>query len=689
MADDASDPWLGASLGAGRYQVMDALGGGGMGAVYRAYDATRECDVAIKLLHSRLAQEPRYLSRFRREAEVASALAHPHVIRVSDHGEEADGTPWLVMDLVEGESLSQLLKREGRLATARAVRIARQIVSALGAVHGIGVVHRDLKPANVMLTGDATAEHVTVVDFGLARFFDSDTFQKLTMTGQVVGTPTYMAPEQAFGDQVDVRADIYSTGAILCALLTGKPPYGRGRIEEILPRLLSGDRAPLTETDPSLGPIAEVVERCLSSDPDARFASAEALDHALLPFDPTPTTTLVEWSPPASFETLCLVPDPVLDAPRPAARTAFTRALRKQRAATRVRLAEPAAVERSRAQSSPAEPPAKRSRFWFPMLAALAALGGAAVVVAVMTLLAVGEDRTTDAGATLASSTLPVPVAPVSLDAAEPIDASQNAPDTRETHDVPADVEARHAPAEHLRRTGRAAVENAPRSPGVHIAFWITESDLDAAVVRAALVARQTAFADCYEGLPPNESTSTGNGAVQYARRRSGDGRGHDPGVIGPSLARCVSSAFLRGAVRLASTERDYGVSLSYRITPGAETRVTVSAVAPPTSVRVSIHIRDSGLWTEQEVSTALRPKLRAAERCFEALPEPAQLPYTSTIALYFNAAGQSYAGFMNEATHNLGDGAACVDALRQDVALPRPRAGERGQITFGLSISR
>jgi hypothetical protein len=198
----------------------------------------------------------------------------------------------------------------------QAVGIVRQVVSALVAAHEVGIVHRDLKPGNVMLVAGERRPLVKVLDFGLARFSESATYQKLTMTGVVVGTPSYMAPEQAFGDPVDHRADLWAVGAILHALLTGAPPFGSGKSPDLLPRLLANERERLTETRRDLGPIVEVVERLLEPEPEQRYATAAELDAALAPFDAKVPTTR-EWKRPPTIATLALAPDPVLDAPRP------------------------------------------------------------------------------------------------------------------------------------------------------------------------------------------------------------------------------------------------------------------------------------------------------------------------------------------------------------------------------------
>ncbi|MBW2460310.1 MAG: serine/threonine protein kinase [Deltaproteobacteria bacterium] len=328
MTSPAANSWIGTTVGE-RFRLERPLGEGGMGAVFEAMDLVASERVAIKILRPQLAREEQHLARFRREAEVTGLLEHPHIVGSIAAGTDSDGTPWLAMELVEGETLSSLLRRHGPLAVPDAVALVRQIVAALGAAHEVGVIHRDLKPANVMVTDRSGQRHVTVVDFGIARFVGSAGYEKLTATGIMIGTPSYMAPEQAFGDPIDARADLYCAGSILHTLLTGAPPFGRGQFEEVLPRVMNNDRARLTETRRDLGPIVEVVERCLEYEPEDRYQSAAELDRALAAFD-AQKTSVQEWIRPETLLSLVLVPDPVLDAPRARRRPKTTAQRRRE-----------------------------------------------------------------------------------------------------------------------------------------------------------------------------------------------------------------------------------------------------------------------------------------------------------------------------------------------------------------------
>ncbi len=204
---------------AGRYELVTVVGRGGMGTVYRARDLLLDRVVAVKLLPEHLAErDPTSVARFEREARAAGALNNPAVVTVYDAGVD-DTSRFIVMELVDGRSLEAILRDDGPLEPARAMRIAARVADALAAAHAAGIVHRDIKPANVMLTNDGS---VKVLDFGIARAIDATT---LTHAASVVGTAAYMSPEQARGEPADERSDIYALGCVLYALLTGHPPF--------------------------------------------------------------------------------------------------------------------------------------------------------------------------------------------------------------------------------------------------------------------------------------------------------------------------------------------------------------------------------------------------------------------------------------------------------------------------------
>ena len=257
---------------ADRYELGEMLGSGGMARVYRARDRLLDREVAAKILHAHFADDPEYLARFRREARAAAALNHPNVVAVYDTGED-DGTRYIVMEFVEGRTLEDALREEGPLAPERAAEIASEICAGLHAAHESGLVHRDIKPANVML---AERGHVKVMDFGIARATTSDT---VTSTHLVMGTARYLSPEQARGERVDRRSDLYSLGIVMHELLTGTAPFQGDNPLAVATRHL-------TEPPPALPPavpptLGRAVMRALEKDPADRFDDARTMGAAI------------------------------------------------------------------------------------------------------------------------------------------------------------------------------------------------------------------------------------------------------------------------------------------------------------------------------------------------------------------------------------------------------------------------
>ena len=265
----------------GPYEIASLLGSGGMGEVYRAYDARLGRTVALKVLPPAVAGDPGRRQRFEQEARAASALNHPNIISVFDIGSQ-DGLVYIVSELIEGETLRDLLKR-GALPQSRVVEIAVQVAEALAAAHAETIVHRDLKPENIMLTRDGRAK---VLDFGLAKQVtrrtpgsdETESFTR-TMPGAVLGTAGYMSPEQVRGEAVDARSDIFSLGLVLYECLAGRPPFERPTSVEVMTAILREDPPELPETvAPSL---RQIVMHCLEKEPDRRFHSARDLAFAL------------------------------------------------------------------------------------------------------------------------------------------------------------------------------------------------------------------------------------------------------------------------------------------------------------------------------------------------------------------------------------------------------------------------
>src|SRR3954471_7980443 len=213
MADDE------AKVYGGRYELHRKIARGGMADVYLARDSLLDRPVALKVLFPEFATDRSFVERFRREAQAAANLSHPNIVSVYDWGEEG-GTYFIVMEYVEGRSLAQILRDEGPLLPDRAADIATDIAAALGFAHRNGVIHRDVKPGNVLIS---PLGQVKVTDFGIARAVTTQ--DNLTQTGTVMGTATYFSPEQARGESVDPRSDVYSLGVVLYELLTGEPPF--------------------------------------------------------------------------------------------------------------------------------------------------------------------------------------------------------------------------------------------------------------------------------------------------------------------------------------------------------------------------------------------------------------------------------------------------------------------------------
>ncbi len=264
-----------------RYQVIELLGEGGMGKVFRAEHVKLRRPVAVKLLHPRLTTVGSFGKRFEREAVAAARLDHPNVVGVSDFGELDDGTHYLVMELVDGITLMDVLDREDRLPLARALRIAIHVLRGLDYAHANGIVHRDIKPANIVLVDrDGDADFARVVDFGIAKIMDGEPADKLTGAGDVFGSPTYMAPEQALGQPVDHRADIYGTGICLYEMIAGVPPFWGDDKLEVLARKTSKDPPAIRQVAPELQVppgIEEALQRALARRPEDRIATAGEL----------------------------------------------------------------------------------------------------------------------------------------------------------------------------------------------------------------------------------------------------------------------------------------------------------------------------------------------------------------------------------------------------------------------------
>jgi serine/threonine-protein kinase len=336
---------------AGRYELGALIGRGGMADVHEGRDLLLGRPVAIKVLASPFDRDEGFVERFRNEARAVAPLSHPNIVAVFDTGSDGDRR-FIVTELVDGESLSAVLAREGRLTAVRTVEIATQVCRALANAHEAGIVHRDVKPGNVMLAADG---RVKVVDFGIAKAAGADA---ITRSGWVLGSAPYLAPEQASGFPADERTDLYALGCVMYHMLTGDPPFVADSPVATLYRHVN-DRPPRPTVRVPEG-LEAVVLRCLEKDPDRRFVSAAELERALAEVD-VPAGTL---------------PLPLLDADdptAPVARTAGTAPIGVGEPTTPARTSRPTSASvRRHARGSRAD--RHRGRPMVPVAVAAAAI---------------------------------------------------------------------------------------------------------------------------------------------------------------------------------------------------------------------------------------------------------------------------------------------------------------------------
>jgi eukaryotic-like serine/threonine-protein kinase len=255
----------------GRYRILKRIGSGGMADVYLAEDEVLGRRVAIKILNERHAGDDQFIERFRREAQSAASLSHPNVVAIYDRG-EAEGTYYIAMELLDGRNIKELIVARGPAPPRIVVEYARQILAALAYSHRHGIVHRDIKPHNVVVDGDG---RVKVTDFGIARGAST----QMTEAGSIVGTAQYLSPEQARGEAVDARSDLYSLGVVMYELLTGSVPFTGESPVEIAMKHLSATPPPPSERRPGIPEELDlVVMRALAKDPADRYQSAEEMD---------------------------------------------------------------------------------------------------------------------------------------------------------------------------------------------------------------------------------------------------------------------------------------------------------------------------------------------------------------------------------------------------------------------------
>jgi len=261
-----------------RYQLGDAIGRGGMATIYRGHDMRMERVVAIKVLREVYSTDPKFVTRFQREAKAASALQHPNIVQVYDYG-QTDGNYFIVMELVEGTDLRRYLRSRGVLAVDRAIIIAHDVALGLGAAHRRGIVHRDVKPQNVLVGRDGS---IKLTDFGIASVYKDINAERLTTTGMTLGTVQYYAPEQAQGEIVSPAADVYALGIVIYEMLAGRTPFDGDTPVAVAMQHIQDLPTPPTYYNPEI-PVAleEIIMRCLEKEPERRYRDGSVLARAL------------------------------------------------------------------------------------------------------------------------------------------------------------------------------------------------------------------------------------------------------------------------------------------------------------------------------------------------------------------------------------------------------------------------
>lgn len=277
------DALIGAVLNE-RYEVLELVGSGAMGSLYRGRHRVLDRPVAIKFLHAHLAKDDVHMERFCREAKLAASLSHPNVVHVYDVGNAEDGSPYLVMDFLDGKSLATMLREMGAFPIKRALPLMSQIAQGLAYAHSKGLLHRDLKLSNIMLVNDSGYETAKIIDFGIAKLMTEDEANQLTQTGEVFGSPLYMSPEQCQGHKLDERSDIYSAGCVMYEMLTGTTPFKGDNIVATVYKQMKEDPAPFSVVAPdsAIPPVLEqIVFKALQKDPSKRFQNANELNDAI------------------------------------------------------------------------------------------------------------------------------------------------------------------------------------------------------------------------------------------------------------------------------------------------------------------------------------------------------------------------------------------------------------------------
>ncbi|WP_420645018.1 serine/threonine protein kinase [Candidatus Leptofilum sp.] len=297
----------------GKYKLLDRVGQGGMAYVYKARQPTIERNVAVKVLHSHLAEDTQFLERFKREAQGLGNLRHPHIVSVIDFDVD-DGWYYMVMDFIEGKTLETVLDERGTLPVDEALRLTTQLAGALAYAHENGRIHRDIKPGNVIFADEAQ-QHPVITDFGLTRLLDNAT---ITISGTIAGTPAYMSPEAAQGQKVDARSDIYSLGVMLYEMVTGRRPYLGETPLSVIMKLVVEPLPPALSVNPELPPVVdEILSKAMAKLPEDRYQSAAGMLTALQSVSIEPDTTQILDEQTAVLPQTPTVPSDAVKSKRP------------------------------------------------------------------------------------------------------------------------------------------------------------------------------------------------------------------------------------------------------------------------------------------------------------------------------------------------------------------------------------
>ena len=417
------------ALVAGKLRVIRALGAGGMGAVYEVEHEITKHRRALKILHPSVAQSPTYVARFLREASAAARIGNPHIAETFDAGRLDTGEPYLLMELLDGETLDGRVKRAGALEVGEVAELVGQACEGIAAAHDAGIVHRDLKPENLFVTSREGAAFVKVLDFGISKFEPQRTGALgVTAEGAVMGTPYYMPPEQVRGDgTIDHRADIYALGIILYECSAGARPYEAETLTQLAILIHEGKARPLRERVPSLPEdFCRIVHRAMATSREDRFATAPDLLQALAPFrgrteaaervvvrPSAPAPGTAQSSRPAAMTTTTAMAETVPTPALPAAKASAPRAGSAAAVAAGAVLVMVGAFVVYEAARGPSGGAGPRAAVSAPPAFESEAPPAAVTLAPVVSTTSVGETTSPTASAIAAPSTSPGPHAPI------------------------------------------------------------------------------------------------------------------------------------------------------------------------------------------------------------------------------------------------------------------------------------